>query len=193
MVVGGDIAVLGDDEAAAGGGHDRGLLAEDVLGSRGVDAHAAVDVGLIELLVAHQRLAVHGYRVHLHRLAAADIDVRLLGRKDIPGRVPHAESAAHGHDAGQDNGGDLQAPAILVLLHMVSGLLFHRRTLSAGVGRGSRRLLAAALGGTIKGIEIIAIHIQTLLRKCEWTILRFSRTSLFLCSHYTGLLCLKCE
>ena len=97
MVVGGDIAVLGNNKAAAGGSHHSCLLAEDILGFRRIDADTAVHIGLIQLRIAHQRLAIHRHRVNLHRLAVADVNICLLGWENVAGRIADAKGSAQGH------------------------------------------------------------------------------------------------
>ena len=169
MVVGDDVAVVGDNEAAAGGGGDLGLLAEDIGGLRDIDADAAVDVGGVELGVAHEGLAVHRHRRHLHRLPAADVDVGLLapqGADQALGCVPQPEDSAEHQHAAQGEGDHLQSTAGLPLPGASLGFTVNDLTGQrlAVVVRGFRLFLVP--GGTIEGIIIIVeAHILNLLER----------------------------
>ena len=106
MLVGNDIAVLGDDEAAAGGGGLH-LLAEDVGGHGGVDGHHAVHRGGVHLGGGHQGLAVHGFDADGGSRAAG----LLNGGLAAPAGQRRAAEAAQAADQGatQNQSRDLGA------------------------------------------------------------------------------------
>ena len=113
VVVGDDVAVLGEDKAGAGGRRGGGL-AEDVhRGGGDGDAHAGAQVGGIQLLGSHGLAAVavhHGLDLGvLHRLVngggTGAVEVA------VQGRAAHARAAAY-DGTGQDQSCDALAAAL---------------------------------------------------------------------------------
>ncbi|CAN4032706.1 NADAR domain-containing protein, partial [Dysosmobacter welbionis] len=79
MVVGDNIAIRGENKAGAGGCRLYRLTEEVVaVGPGDIDRHHAVDIGGVNLRVAHRRLAVHGFQCDLTDGAAADVDRGLV-------------------------------------------------------------------------------------------------------------------
>ena len=132
MAVGGDIAVAGEDEAAAGAdGLPLDLLAEDVIAhsgqAGGVDADAAVYVGLVDLGEGQLLIAGDGHGVQLGFRPVADVElaVRACGVLAVLGldvlgggnRIPAAvyiptgpECAADEQRPAEDHCNDLARP-----------------------------------------------------------------------------------
>ena len=163
MVVGDDVAVSGEDEPGAGGG---GLhrLPEDVgaAAAGDVDGHHAVDVGGVDLRVAHLRLAVHGLQGDLVHRPVADLDGGLAGAVSDPPGDPAAHGAAQ-QGAAQGQGRDLQSGMLLFhRLHLLHGLL--RPVVDGISGRGGpgrlsgRRLAAVLPVGVVVQILFVVIH-----------------------------------
>ena len=123
--VGGDIAVGGEDKAAAGAG---GLhwLAEEVVARQGggVDAHAAVHVGVVELGEAEPLAAGDADGLHLHRLPVATHHLGLV-RLGVPPAL-HGPSRAKGpadeQRPAENAGQNPLAPAPPGLLQLHGGL-----------------------------------------------------------------------
>ena len=134
VVVRDNVAVRGDDEAAAGGRGLRGL-AEDVRARRGaVDAHDAVDGGGIDLRGAHGRLAVDLLDRDGRSGAAALRDGRAaVARVVCEHRAAVAARAAHNRSR-EDDGRDLR-PAGGGLFLLMGLEILHRllRGLLAGI------------------------------------------------------------
>ena len=123
--VGGDIAVGGEDEAAAGAG---GLhrLAEEVVARQGggVDAHAAVHVGVVELREAETLAAGDADSLHLHGLAVAAHHLGLvrLGAAPAVYRPAGPKGPADEQGPAQDARQNPLAPAPPGLLRLHGGL-----------------------------------------------------------------------
>ena len=161
MVVGGDIAVLGEDEAAARAGElplDR--LAEDVVahggGAGGVDADAAVHVGVVDLGEGEGIAAGDADGLHLGQGALADHHLGLAPAVPAVQIPSGAEAAANEERAAQDQGHGLAGPVLFLGGQGHGGLLGLE---AAGVGTVAVVILVVASVLVI----IIVIHKMVLL------------------------------
>ena len=165
MVVGDDVAVLGEDKAGAAGRRGGGLSEDVHRGGGHRNAHAGGQVGRIQLLGRHGLAAVAvGHRIHIHRgtLALIDHGVR-FGNLLVGGGASHTGGASD-HRTGQHQGDGPLGKAAGVLL---GGL----RPGMARIGSGGRSGIgviaeasAVAVVLTIIKIEIIVCHNHSLLR-----------------------------
>ena len=170
MLVGDDIAVLGDDEAAAGGGGLH-LLAEDVGGHGGaVDGYHAVHRGGVHLGGGHQGLAVHGFDADGRGGAAGFLDGGFAGLAG-QGRAAETAQAAHqgtAQDQGRDLGAGLFPEAlpvglgnpgfILIIAGGAGGLILLRRLglrPGSGLPAGLAGVRLAGLGSLVLGITVM--------------------------------------
>ena len=162
MVVGDDVAVLTDDEAAAAGG-GLGGLAEDVGALGGaVDGHGGVHRGGVDLGGLHLGLAVHLLDLHGGGRAVTLIDGGLAagGAAACQRRAAVARSAAH-HGAGQHQRRDLHPRPV------EEALLPHRRGIRVLLPGCGRVVVAGHLpvgeAVHIVVVEFVVIHCVDLL------------------------------
>ena len=143
-------------------------LTEEVVavGPGDIDRHHAVDIGGIDLRVAHRRLAVHSFQCDLTDSAATDVDRGLVAASaDAPD-----DAAAHGaaqQGAAQGQGRHLQSNAVFLhRLHLLHGLLRPAVMVLYRAGLGSRmrlRLAAVLPVGVVIEIVFVVIHNDCLL------------------------------
>ena len=153
VVVGNDVAVLGQHKAGTAGGGGGGL-AEDV--HRGVhgNAHAGGQVGRVELLRSH-RLAVI---VVDHRLYGGAISLIDHGSAPaqilIQGCTAHAGAAAH-DGTGQHQGYDLLGKTSARLLPVLGSFRIGNR--GGGINIFSKASPVAVILAIIK-VELVVFH-----------------------------------
>ena len=146
MVVGDNVAVLGDDKAASGGGRLHPLT-ENVGGhGRAVDAHNTVHCGGIHLSRGHEGLAGDLFHCNLLGSAIALLDGSLaaFGQR----RTAVARCAAN-HRTGQQQGGNLYTGLV-----PEGGLFRHRRGLMPAL---------VLLGAVVIMVEIVGITVSFVL------------------------------
>ena len=162
MVVGEDVAVLAQHEAGPGGGRLHRLAVKVVPGGGGgADGHDAVDIGRVDLRVAHGGFPVYIPQGHLGHGAVGNVDLALV--PSGLGHGPHgpAPRRAAKQGAAQSQGGDLQAQAVFLhRLHLKFG------PLGAGLSAGADGFplvgeFAAVLAvGVVVQVVFIVIHNQ---------------------------------
>ena len=166
VVVGGDVAVLTEDESGARGGGG-GSLPEDV--HRGVhrDAHAGGQVGGVELLGGHGLAAVGvahclhlGAVLHLEDDGAARRELRPGGQLLVEPGPTHAGGAAH-QGTGQQQRHHLRCPPLFLggPGAGAEGGVRHRGDRVGVVPK------AAPVAVVLAAVKIEFFHVKTLLSK----------------------------
>ena len=159
VIVGEDVAVLGDEKAAAAGG---GLCraAEDIRRGGHVDAHDAVDVGGVDLGHGELLLAVHLDLPDLGDLTVGDLDLRRAARggKGVV-RDARARRAAD-ERAGERQRGDLQPQPILLRFLFLPGVCLCRGVRHLGVVHVADilHLVALAVAVMVQVVFVFVIH-----------------------------------
>ena len=158
MIVGEDVAVLGDEKAAAAGG---GLCraAEDIRCGGHVDAHDAVDVGGVDLRHGELLLAVHLDLPDLGHLPVGDLDLRRAVRGGNGVGDARARRAAD-ERAGERQRGDLQPQPILLRFLFLPGVCLCRGVRHLGVVHVADilHLVALAVAVMVQVVFVFVIH-----------------------------------